>query len=181
MPTIQGQRVYVTYVCLFIRNETPSRRHRGRVVEKRRQGKLERHDRVRGMIFEAMTHTKSLDSFIDKLANKSCRYYVRGKHNGVEVQHPDGKVEKYRFATLGIHDEFENYLSTLEAFEHAERFVETPPEPEPKVPEGEMEDVDAEAEVLNQTEADIQKVQSEFDEISKRQTGSDKSGSKDKM
>jgi len=147
--------------------------------EKRRQGKLERHDRVRGIIFEAMARTQTLDDFIDTLAEKNCRYYTRGKHYGVEVQHPDGKVEKYRFATLGIHEEYENYRSTLEALEQAESYVEPTIEPEPPAAEPTPEDVEVEA--LNQKEADIEKVQSEFEDISKRQSSGDTSSSKDKL
>jgi len=147
--------------------------------EKRRQGKLARHDRVRGMIFEAMSHTQSLDDFIDKLADHNCRYYTRGKHYGVEVQHPDGKVEKYRFATLGIHDEFENYLSTLEALEQAESYVETPPEPEPEISEPDHSEIEIQEQ--SQREADIEKVKSEFEDISKRQSKGDAASSKDKL
>ncbi len=147
--------------------------------EKRRQGKLERHDRVRGMIFEAMAKTQNLDDFMDSLAEKNCRYYTRGKHYGVEVQHPDGKVEKYRFATLGIHEEYENYLSALEALEQAESYVETPSEPEPTV--NEPTDAELEDQAQSETQAEIDKVQSEFEDISQRQSKGETSGSKDKM
>ena len=106
--------------------------------QKRRQGKLERHERVRKLIYEAMVHTSSRKEFIEKLSAKHCQFYTRGKHYGVEVQHPDGRQEKYRFATLGVHEEFENYLSVLEAMREAQAFEE--PSSKPKTEQAKSEE-----------------------------------------
>ena len=95
---------------------------------KRQSKKLERYDFVRTTIFQTMAEAQSLESFKERLADKNFAYYRRGKHHGVEVTHPDGRVEKYRFATLGVAQEYELYQETLRRLSEAERVVE---EPEP--------------------------------------------------
>lgn len=88
--------------------------------QKRRTGKLERQEAVRATIAEAMIHTSSLEDFKSYLEGKRYQFYTRGKHYGVEVIHDTGKVARYRFATIGVHDDFELYLASLEALTEAQ-------------------------------------------------------------
>ena len=88
--------------------------------QKRRAGKLERQDYARKLIFEAITHTTSMEAFEAKLAEKNAGYYIRGKTRGVEVLHPDGKVVKYRFKTIDVENEFNAFLANIEALENAQ-------------------------------------------------------------
>ena len=88
--------------------------------QKRRAGKLERQDYAKRLIFEAMTHTTSMEAFEAKLAEKNASYYIRGKTRGVEVLHPDGKVVKYRFKTIDVENEFNVFLANIEALENAQ-------------------------------------------------------------
>ena len=87
---------------------------------KRQSKKLERHEYVRSNIFQAMAQAQNLEAFFERLKEKDFCYYKRGKHSGVEVRHPDGRIEKYRFATLGIAKEYESYQETLERLAQAE-------------------------------------------------------------
>lgn len=89
---------------------------------KRRNGKLDRQDTARSLVREAMEMTQDMGAFRGFLQTKNARYYTRGKHHGLEIQHPDGKQEKYRFATLGIDAEFSAYHEGLETRERKEAF-----------------------------------------------------------
>lgn len=93
---------------------------------KRKGGKLERQDFVRRSIHEAMVVARSMDEFRELLLGKQFEYYQRGKHHGVSVTHPDGRQEKYRFATLGIGADFEMYQESLERLSEAEKHPEKP-------------------------------------------------------
>lgn len=93
---------------------------------KRKGGKLERQDFARRVIHEAMVASRSMDQFRELLLGKQFEYYQRGKHHGVQVTHPDGRQEKYRFATLGIAADFEMYQESLKCLSEAQRSSETP-------------------------------------------------------
>lgn len=93
---------------------------------KRKGGKLERQDFVRLSIHEAMVAARSMDEFRKLLLGKQFEYYQRGKHHGVSVTHPDGRQEKYRFATLGIAADFEMYQESLERLSEAQKHPEKP-------------------------------------------------------
>lgn len=93
---------------------------------KRKGGKLERQDFVRRGIHEAMVAARSIDEFRELLLGKQFEYYQRGKHHGVSVTHPDGRQEKYRFATLGIAADFEMYQESLERLSEAQKHPEKP-------------------------------------------------------
>lgn len=88
---------------------------------KRKGGKLERQDFVRQGIHEAMVAARSMDEFRELLLGKQFEHYQRGKHHGVSVTHPDGRQEKYRFATLGIAADFEMYQDSLRQLSEAEK------------------------------------------------------------
>ena len=88
--------------------------------QKQRTGKLERQEEVRSTIAEAMNFANSFEDFKTYLEVKRYQFYTRGKHYGVEVTHDTGKVAKYRFATIGVHEDFELYLGSLEKFTEAE-------------------------------------------------------------
>ena len=94
--------------------------------QKQRTGKLERQDGVRATILEAMRHTSNLEDFKAYLEVKRYRFYTRGKHYGVEVVHDTGKVAKYRFATIGVHEDFECYVATLGQAKDAQEAPERP-------------------------------------------------------
>ena len=91
---------------------------------KRKGGKLERQDFVRRGIHEAMVSARNMDEFRALLLGKQFEYYQRGKHHGVSVTHPDGRQEKYRFATLGIAADFEMYQQSLERLSEAQSHPE---------------------------------------------------------
>jgi len=88
--------------------------------QKQRTGKLERQEAVRATIAEAMNFASSFEDFKSYLEVKHFRFYTRGKHYGVEVTHDTGKIAKYRFATIGVHEDFESYLAALEQLKEAE-------------------------------------------------------------
>ena len=88
---------------------------------KRQSKKFKRHDYVRSILTTAMATTQSLDEFIAHLAGQGAIYYTRGKHHGVEVRHLCGRVEKYRFTTLGMAEEFEAYQNGLNHLRQADR------------------------------------------------------------
>lgn len=96
--------------------------------QKQRTGKLERQEAVRATIAEAMNFARNLEDFKTYLEVKRYRFYTRGKHYGVEVTHDTGKIAKYRFATIGAHEDFESYLATLEQLKEAEPSPEGPQE-----------------------------------------------------
>lgn len=89
-------------------------------AQKRRTGKLERQEQVRDRIFAAMAHTSSFTEFEAKLKAQGFEYYKRGKHHGVKVSHDDGKLQNYRFATIGADVAFLEYLKALESLKMAE-------------------------------------------------------------
>ena len=121
--------------------------------QKRRAGKLERQDYARRLIFEAMTHTTSMEAFEAKLAEKNASYYIRGKTRGVEVLHPDGKVVKYRFKTIDVENEFNAFLANIEALENAQ--AEETAQAEEEL-QGEQINPDANDEAQDQTEDNTQ-------------------------
>ena len=92
--------------------------------QKQRTGKLERQEAVRATIVEAMNFASSFEDFKTYLEVKHYRFYTRGKHYGVEVTHDTGKIAKYRFATIGVHEDFESYLATLEQLKEAQKAPE---------------------------------------------------------
>lgn len=140
---------------------TQKRESRQAAEEKRRKGALERRESVKHSIFAAMSQSRSLDEFIEKLAQQNAHYYTRGKNYGVEVQHDDGKVKKYRFSTLEVHSEFENYLSTLEALEQAEQYESEP------VIEKTSEPSNTESLAQDETEQSIQDLEADFNKLTK--------------
>jgi hypothetical protein len=96
--------------------------------QKQRTGKLERQEAVRATISEAMVHARSFEDFKAYLEAKHYIFYTRGKHYGVEVTHDTGKIAKYRFATIGAHEDFEVYLAALEQLKEAQEAPERPQE-----------------------------------------------------
>ena len=97
-------------------------------AQKRRTGKLDRQERVRDTIFKAMAHTTSFAAFEAKLKAQGFEYYRRGKHHGVKVARGDGKVQNYRFATIGADVAFGEYLKALESLKAAEDVQDGPQE-----------------------------------------------------
>lgn len=85
----------------------------------RRLGELPKRDEVKLTIAEAMNQTSSMNNFHFFLEERGYRFYVRGKNYGVEVAHEDGSSKKYRFSTLGLHDDFEVF-SALVSQQHEE-------------------------------------------------------------
>jgi len=100
--------------------------------QKQRTGKLERQESVRATISEAMVHARSFEDFKAYLEAKHYNFYTRGKHYGVEVTHDTGKIAKYRFATIGAHEDFEVYLAALEQLKEAQAATEEVQEAETK-------------------------------------------------
>ena len=100
-------------------DQKEKRTSRKAAAQKRRTGKLERQEQVRDTIFRAMTHTTSFTAFEAKLKAEGFEYYQRGKHHGVKVSHDDGKVQSYRFATIGADTAFQEYLKALESLKAA--------------------------------------------------------------
>lgn len=96
--------------------------------QKRRTGTLERKDQVRNTLLDTITQAKNLEDFISILSAKNYVYYTRGKNYGVEVTHTDGRVIKYRFSGLGVHDVFEEFLSVNQKLEEAQATEDIPQE-----------------------------------------------------
>jgi hypothetical protein len=82
---------------------------------KRRTGAMPIRDEIKKTIQEAMVQTNSMHNFSFFLSERGYQFYTRGKNFGVEVQHEDGTSKKYRFSTLGIHEQFQNFHDDLEA------------------------------------------------------------------
>ena len=80
---------------------------------KRRSGKMPKRDEVKETLQAAMSQTNTLENFYFFLEERGYQFYTRGKHYGVEVLHEDGKIKKYRFATLGLHEDFEAFTDKL--------------------------------------------------------------------
>lgn len=76
---------------------------------KQRTGKLPQREEVAFTIREAISQTSSMDNFCFFLSERGYDFYVRGKNFGVSVTHENGKTKKYRFSTLGLHDEFQAF------------------------------------------------------------------------
>ena len=98
----------------------------------RRLGTLPKRDEVKLTITEAMNQTSSMNNFHFFLEERGYRFYVRGKNYGVEVSHEDGSSKKYRFSTLGLHDDFEAFSALVasgqqEAPEDAQQVLEHEP------------------------------------------------------
>ena len=89
-------------------------------AQKRRTGKLDRQEWVKETVFQAMVHTSSFADFEAKLKAQDFEYYRRGKNHGVKVTHEDGKVQNYRFSTIGAGEAFEEYLKVLESLKSSE-------------------------------------------------------------
>ena len=81
--------------------------------QKRRTGRLDRQEAVRDMIQKAMKEASSFEVFKSYLADNNFIYGTRGKNYKVTVTHNNGKVVAYRFATIGVHNEFERYLDRV--------------------------------------------------------------------
>jgi len=79
----------------------------------RRLGNLPKRDEVKLTISEAMNQTSSMNNFYFYLEERGYRFYVRGKNYGVEVAHEDCSSKKYRFSTLGLHDDFEAFSALV--------------------------------------------------------------------
>jgi hypothetical protein len=90
----------------------------------RRLGELPKRDEVKLTIAEAMNQTSSMNNFHFFLEERGYRFYVRGKNYGVEVAHEDGSSKKYRFSTLGLHDDFEAFSALVS--QHREESAEAP-------------------------------------------------------
>jgi len=73
-----------------------------------------------------MAHTGSFADFKAKLNAQGFEYYQRGKNHGVRVNHEDGKVISYRFATIGASEAFGEYLKALESLKAADAAQDTP-------------------------------------------------------
>lgn len=89
-------------------------------AQKRRTGKLDRQEAVRDTVFRAMSHATSFEAFQAKLKAEGFEYYRRGKHHGVKVAHDDGKLQNYRFQTIGADHAFGEYLRALGSLQLAE-------------------------------------------------------------
>lgn len=107
-------------------DQNEKRTSRKAAAQKRRTGKLERQEQVRDTIFGAMAHTSSFADFEAKLKAQGFEYYRRGKNHGVRVSHDDGKVQNYRFSTVGAGTAFEEYLKALDSLKAAEQSQEAP-------------------------------------------------------
>jgi hypothetical protein len=92
--------------------------------QKRRTGKLERKEQVRDTILRAIETSATLESFKQNLLNQNYEFYTRGKNYGVAVSHDDGKIIKYRFSGLGIHESFEAFLAVRQTLAEAQSEVE---------------------------------------------------------
>ncbi len=75
----------------------------------RRLKKLPQKEQVTETLRTAMQETASIHEFCRFLDEKGYQFYTRGKNYGVEVTHANGKTRKYRFSTLGVHDDFEEF------------------------------------------------------------------------
>lgn len=75
----------------------------------RRLGVLPKREEVKETLLAAMNQTSSMGNFHFYLEERGYQFYVRGKNYGVEVAHEDGTTKKYRFSTLGVHDQFEAF------------------------------------------------------------------------
>ena len=86
---------------------------------KRRTGALPQREEIRHTIQEAMSQTNTMHNFSFYLSERGYQFYTRGKNFGVDVHHEDGISKKYRFSTLGIHEEFETFHNDVHT-KHAE-------------------------------------------------------------
>jgi len=107
-------------------DQKEKRSSRKAAAQKRRTGKLERQEQVRDTVFGAMAHTGSFADFKAKLNAQGFEYYQRGKNHGVRVNHEDGKVISYRFATIGASEAFGEYLKALESLKAADAAQDAP-------------------------------------------------------
>ncbi len=82
---------------------------------KRRTGALPKREEIKHTIQEAMNQTNSMYNFSFFLSERGYQFYTRGKNFGVDVQHEDGTSKKYRFSTLGIHEEFEAFQNDMQS------------------------------------------------------------------
>ena len=88
--------------------------------QKRRTGRLERKEAVASTILEAISQATTFEEFKKILSAQKFEYYTRGKNYGVEVTHDDGKIIKYRFAGLDVHETFEEFLAVVETLTQAQ-------------------------------------------------------------
>lgn len=75
----------------------------------RRLGALPKREEAKETLLAAMNQTSSMGNFHFYLEERGYQFYMRGKNYGVEVVHEDGTTKKYRFSTLGVHDQFEAF------------------------------------------------------------------------
>jgi hypothetical protein len=73
---------------------------------KARTGDLPERDRVLETLRTGISECSSMDDFVSYLSEKNFGFYTRGKNFGVQTVQENGKIKKYRFSTLGIHDDF---------------------------------------------------------------------------
>jgi len=92
--------------------------------QKRRTGKLERKEQVRDTILQAIETSNTLEGFKQNLLTQNYEFYTRGKNYGVAVSHDDGKIIKYRFAGLGIHESFDAFLAVTQTLSEAQSEAE---------------------------------------------------------
>jgi len=75
----------------------------------RRLGKLPERESIKTILSDAMSQTNSMHNFCFFLSEQGLEFYTRGKNFGVQATHESGKTRKYRFSTLGVHDDFEAF------------------------------------------------------------------------
>lgn len=75
----------------------------------RRSGALPERESVKTVLQEAMAQTSSMHNFCFFLSEHGLEFYTRGKNFGVQATHESGKTRKYRFSTLGVHEDFEAF------------------------------------------------------------------------
>ena len=87
----------------------------------RRLGALPKREEVKETLLAAMNQTSSMGNFHFYLEERGYQFYVRGKNYGVEVAHEDGTTKKYRFSTLGVHDQFEAFSELVTRSERVDQ------------------------------------------------------------
>jgi hypothetical protein len=114
----------------IITADRDSKKQSKKAAEMKRQNKkLSVRDQVKQAILKAMMHCQSVDEFQAKLSAKGYEFYTRGKNYGVTVSHEDGKVKKYRFSTLGIHESYEEFVQVMESLAQAQAMTDDPETP----------------------------------------------------
>lgn len=149
---------------------------------KRRSGNAPERDEVKTLLKEAMEQSATMDEFCSFVAEQGFEFYTRGKNFGVQVSHESGKTRKYRFSTLGVHEEFETFQAR--ALQAKPEHVQAAAEDEAATSTNSDEEVvqgyaDQPRETQNTDDAEIEKIRQEFDEQTRRQKDSHKPHQKD--